>query len=86
MLTDKARQFAGENKKGVVTTFRRNGAAQMSIITCGSYRDGVAFTTTADRAKLLNSAAGLPLLAAGFPGGLVGLRGFGGTCHHIVPR
>jgi PPOX class probable F420-dependent enzyme len=38
----------------VLTTFRRNGAAQMSIVTCGPYRDGVAFTTTADRAKLRN--------------------------------
>ena len=27
---------------------------QMSIVTCGAYRDGVAFTTTADRAKLIN--------------------------------
>ena len=26
----------------------------MSIITCGPYRDGVAFTTTAGRAKLAN--------------------------------
>lgn len=26
----------------------------MSIVTCGPYREGVAFTTTADRAKLLN--------------------------------
>ncbi|SVA60150.1 uncharacterized protein METZ01_LOCUS113004 [marine metagenome] len=28
--------------------------AQISIVTCGAYRDGVAFSTTADRAKLLN--------------------------------
>ncbi len=27
---------------------------QMSIVTCGAYRDGVAFSTTVDRAKLLN--------------------------------
>lgn len=26
----------------------------MSIVSCGLYRDGVAFTTTNDRAKLLN--------------------------------
>ncbi len=26
----------------------------MSIVTCGPYREGVAFTTTANRAKLLN--------------------------------
>ena len=27
---------------------------QMSVVTCGAFRDGVAFSTTADRAKLLN--------------------------------
>ena len=54
MLSDHIRSFVAENRRGVLTTFRRSGAAQMSIITCGPYRDGVAFTTTADRAKLAN--------------------------------
>jgi len=54
MLTNSIRAFVAQNRRGVLTTFRRDGAAQMSIITCGPYRDGVAFTTTADRAKLLN--------------------------------
>jgi PPOX class probable F420-dependent enzyme len=38
----------------VLTTFRKNGAAQMSIVSCGPYRDGVAFTVTATRSKLWN--------------------------------
>jgi PPOX class probable F420-dependent enzyme len=54
MLTNQIRQFASETHRGVLTTFRRNGSAQMSIISCGPYRDGIAFTTTADRAKLAN--------------------------------
>ncbi len=54
MLDDKLRRFIGENRRGVLTTFRRNGSAQMSIITCGPLQDGVAFTTTEDRAKLRN--------------------------------
>ena len=54
MLPEKVRQFATETHRGVLTTFRRNGAAQMSIISCGPYRDGVAFTVTEDRAKLGN--------------------------------
>ena len=54
MLTEKAREFAGENNKGVVTTFRKSGAAQMSIVVCTPLGDGVAFTTTEDRAKLIN--------------------------------
>ncbi len=54
MLSDNVKKFTTENHQGVLTCFRRNGMPQMSIVTCGAYRDGVAFTTTADRAKLLN--------------------------------
>lgn len=54
MLTDNVKQFLSENHRAVLTTFRRNGAAQMSILSVGYYKDGVAFTTTEDRAKLAN--------------------------------
>ena len=54
MLSENLRTFVAETRRGVLTTFRKNGAAQMSIVTCGPYREGVAFTTTADRAKLIN--------------------------------
>ena len=54
MLTEKVREFAAQNHQAVLTTFRRSGAAQMSILTVGPYRDGVAFTTTAALAKLGN--------------------------------
>ena len=54
MLSDNVRNLLAETHRGVLTTFRRNGAAQMSIISCGQYRDGVAFTVTSDRAKLGN--------------------------------
>ena len=54
MLPENIKAFVAETNRGVLTTFRRDGAAQMSIITCGPYKDGVAFTTTAKRAKLLN--------------------------------
>ena len=54
MLTDEVKEFVSENHQSVLTTFRSNGAAQMSIVTTGAYRDGVAFTTTAGRAKLAN--------------------------------
>ena len=54
MLSEKVRAFLRENNRGVLTTFRKNGAAQMSIVSCGLYGDGAAFTTTADRAKLIN--------------------------------
>ena len=54
MLLDRVSEFLSQARHGVLTTFRRDGAAQMSIVSCGPYRDGVAFTTTNDRAKLLN--------------------------------
>ncbi|MBM11320.1 MAG: hypothetical protein CL759_04500 [Chloroflexi bacterium] len=54
MLSDNVRAFTTENHQGVLSCFRRNGMPQMSVVTCGAYGDGVAFTTTADRAKLLN--------------------------------
>ncbi len=54
MLSDKVKEFLAENHLSVLTTFRADGGAQMSIVTCGLYRDGVAFTTPGGRAKLVN--------------------------------
>ncbi len=54
MIPDNVRELATETHRGVLTTFRRNGAAQMSIISCGLVRDGIGFTVTEDRAKLKN--------------------------------
>lgn len=54
MLDDRVREFVSENRQAVLTTFRKNGAAQMSIVTVGPYGEGVGFTTTEDRAKLHN--------------------------------
>ena len=54
MLSDKVRAFLTENHNGVLTTFRASGAAQMSIVSCGLYREGVAFTTPGGRAKQAN--------------------------------
>ena len=54
MLPDNVREFCANNHQGVLTCFRRNGASQMSIVTVGSYADGVAFTVTETRAKLHN--------------------------------
>lgn len=53
-LTDTQRDFLSANHNAVCTTFRRNGAAQLSIVTVGLYDGGVAFTTTANRAKHVN--------------------------------
>ena len=54
MTFDDFLQFLQTNHQGVVMTFRRNDVAQLSIVTCGPYNGGVAFTTTGDRAKLAN--------------------------------
>ncbi len=54
MLPDNVREFISQNHRAVLSTFRRDGAAQLSIVSVGPYRNGGAFTTTADRAKLAN--------------------------------
>ena len=54
MLPEAITEFVSENHQAVLTTFRRNGSAQMSIVTVGAYGGGVGFTTTEDRAKLHN--------------------------------
>ena len=46
--------FIAANRQAVLTTFRRSGAAQMSVVTVGAYGGGAGFTTTEDRAKLRN--------------------------------
>ena len=56
MLPENVTEFVSENHQAVLTTFRRDGAAQMSIVTVGAYGDGAGFTTTEDRAKLHNLA------------------------------
>ena len=55
-LTVTQKDFLAANHNAVCTTFRRNGAAQLSIVTSGLHGDGAAFTTTADRAKHRNLA------------------------------
>ena len=54
MLTDGMKKFLTDNHNAVLTTFRKNGAAQMSIVTVGLYRGGAAFTTQEGLAKLVN--------------------------------
>ncbi len=53
-LSPRARDFLTENGRAVVSTFRRDGSAQLSIVFCGYYAGTVAFTTTQDRAKIPN--------------------------------
>ena len=54
MTYQDALAFLEANHNAVVMSTRRDGAAQMSIVTSGVYGGGVAFTTTAGRAKLAN--------------------------------
>ncbi len=56
MLPPNISDFVSDSHNAVLTTFRKNGAAQMSIVTVGAYADGVGFTTTENRAKLRNLA------------------------------
>ena len=53
-MDDSVKEFLTRNHNAVVTTFRRSGVAQLSIVTVGPYAGGAAFTTTQGRAKLAN--------------------------------
>jgi len=46
--------FLKRQHTGVVTTFGRDGAAQMSIVKCGAYEGGVVFVVRGNTAKLAN--------------------------------
>ena len=54
MLPDKVLEFVTKNHLSTLSTFRSNGAVQLSLVMAGPYRDGVAFTTPGDRAKHKN--------------------------------
>ena len=84
MLPDNVREFCTNNHRGVLTAFRRNGAAQMSIITCGAYQDGVAFTVTGDPRQAAHPAPQSQLHVAGLRRGVAALRGAGRAGPHHV--
>ena len=50
------RSFFEEHNDAVITTFRRNGAAQMSVVNAGAYKDGVVTVLIGNSAKLKNLA------------------------------
>ena len=54
MLTGEMLKFVSKNHLSTLSTFRRNGAVQLSLVLAGPYRDGVAFSTPGDRAKYKN--------------------------------
>ena len=54
MIPDNTKDFIAKNNKAVLSTFRKDGNAQLSIVVVGPHDDGAAFTTTTDRAKLIN--------------------------------
>ena len=54
MLSDKVKEIVALNHQAVLTTFRKSGAAQMSIVTVGVHEKGVAFTISPGSAKLAN--------------------------------
>ena len=54
MLSDKVTEILRLNRQAVLTTFRKSGAIQMSIVTVGVCGEGVGFTTSPGSAKLVN--------------------------------
>ena len=54
MEYEEAAQFMSQHHRGVVTTHRRSGPAQMSILTSGPFQDGAGFVVRGNTAKLAN--------------------------------
>lgn len=50
----KVTQFIYDNPQGVLTTYRRSGRAQMSIVTVRPHSEGVAVSITENRIKFKN--------------------------------
>ena len=53
-ITGKAEEFLSQHHKAVLTTFRRDGMPQMSVVITGSFRGGVGISVTETRAKYKN--------------------------------
>lgn len=51
MSLEALEQLLGQNHVVVVTTYRRDGRPQMSLVTAGVYAGGLAFTTRQQNAK-----------------------------------
>ena len=54
MLSEDVRKFVAENHLSTLSTFRRSGAIQISLVLAGPYGEGIAFSTPGDRAKYKN--------------------------------
>ena len=54
MLSDEVKEFITQVRFAVLTTFRRNGAAQMSILSVGPLGAGVGFTSMGFTARVKN--------------------------------
>ena len=51
---DVAERFMRQNHHGVVTTFRRSGASQISLVSSGPFRGGVTFVALGNSVKEAN--------------------------------
>ncbi len=57
MITDgksSLKQFLMHNHNSVFSTFRKNGLVQLSVVTVGPWRNGIAFSTPMNTAKTAN--------------------------------
>ncbi len=53
-IAGKTAEFLAENDKAVLSTFKRNGQAQMSVVMSAPFRGGVGVSVTETRAKYKN--------------------------------
>ena len=53
-LSEEVQQFIAEQRNGVIATFGKNGAAQLTVVTHGLYRGAPAFTSAGNLVKVRN--------------------------------
>ncbi len=53
-IDSKTAEFLAENHKAVLSTFKRNGQAQLSVVMTGLFRGAVGISVTETRAKYWN--------------------------------
>ena len=84
-LDPKIEQFVADNPQGVLTTYRKNSRAQMSIVTVRPHRDGIGISITETRSKfhnlVRNPACSLLISAADWWSGFIVVDGEAEVIH-----
>ena len=60
MTFEEARPFMESNHPGVINTYQRNGAIQVSIVVCGAYKGNAAFVSVRGNSRKVHNLRRTP--------------------------